>query len=65
MGVTKSDDVTELESKHITAMIRRHVAISFCKPEVVTMKIAFDIDMSVDDVNIHPAVRCSACTVSS
>ena len=28
--------VTELESKHITAMIRRHVAISFCKPEVVT-----------------------------
>ena len=28
--------VTELESKHITAMIRRHVALILCKPEVVT-----------------------------
>ena len=28
--------VTELESKHTTAMIRRHVAIRFCKPKVVT-----------------------------
>ena len=106
--------VTELESKHTTAMIRRHVAIRFCKPKVVTnflwpqtswannrhtlwfvptwlykvcgqritkyrakksisyenkavsaeLKIAFVMDTSGDDVNIHPEMFCMHCKLS-
>ena len=43
--------VTELESKHITAMIRRHVAISFCKPKVE--RIFYDHKQAERIIDIH------------